>query len=207
MNGFARFPALAGALVAFVLIGGPARGEFLTEAKATLNAESVLAGSVAGSNLTLTASYIPAAGEAGAPVDYAWTLAFAQPGQGPGDTPSFVLSSQATGVSLAGQVATMDGFTEPVVGFSTLGSTVSFELSGAITPGGADALTNYDIGVIVNTATSVIDIATVPVAYLGPIVLTGSLTPVPEPATVALVGVGGLLLIVTRLGRRLRREG
>jgi hypothetical protein len=209
MKGFASFPALAGALAALGLIGGAARAEFLTEAKAVLNTKSDLAGSVAGSDITLTASYAPAAGEAGGPVTYTWTLGFAQPGPGlpPGGTPSYSLSTDVTGgVSLGAQVPTAPGFTEPVVGFFTLGPTVYFQLSGAITPSGGDAVGSYNVAVDVNTASGSINIDMVPIGGPGPVTLPGGFTPVPEPATVALLGVGGLLLLVPRLRRRLRRE-
>lgn len=211
MKGFASFPSLAGALVALGLLGGSARAEFLTEAKATLNTKSDLAGSVAGSDLTLTASYAPAAGESAQPVTYTWTLDFAQPGPGlpPGGTPTYSLTTEvAGGVSLGAQVPTAAGFTEPVIGFFALGPTVYFQLSGAITPSGADAVGTYNVAVDVDTAGGAITVDMIPAGGgLGPVTPAGGFTPVPEPATVALLGVGGLLLLVPRLRRRLRREG
>ncbi len=203
-------PALAGALVALGLLAGGARAEFLTGANATVNTRSDLAGSVAGGDLTLTATYAPPAGEAGQPVAYTWTLDFAQPGPGqpPGATPSYTVTTEVDGGSLGIQAPTSDGFAGPVVGFFSLGSTAYFQLSDAITPAGAAAAGPYNVAVDVDTASGAVVIDMTPTPQgLGPVVLAGNLTPVPEPATVALLGVGGLLMLIPRLRRRLRREG
>ncbi len=211
MKRFVSVPALAGALVALGLLGGGARADFLTGANATVNTRSDLAGSVAGSDLTLTATYAPPAGGAGQPVTYTWTLDFAQPapGQPPGATPTYTVTTEVDGGgSLGIQVPTSSGFTEPVIGFFSQGSTVDFQLADAITPAGAAAVGPYNVAIDVDTASGAITIAMIPAPQgLGPVVVAGNLTPVPEPATVALLGVGGLLMLIPRLRRRLRREG
>ena len=211
MKGFARSPALAGAVVALGVLGVEARAGFLVQADATLNARGDHPGSVAGSDITLTATYAPAAGApASSDVIYTWTLGFAHDtGLTPGAAPSYNLMSQVTGdVSLDAQVPTTGGFTQPVIGFFTLGSTVYFQLAGTIAPSGLVTTGDFNVGVSVNTATSTIDIEMLPNnGTLGPISVAGSFTAVPEPATIALMGAGGLLLLIPRFRRRLRRAG
>ena len=213
MKGFSRFPALAGAAVALGLLGGPARAEFLTQTTATVNARGDAPGSVAGSDVTLTATYAPAPGAPAMPdITYTWTLSFAHDGAAPapGGAPSYNLTTRVDGdASLGLQVPTTGGFDEPVIGFFALGPTLFFQLAGGVTPAGTiDTSAPYHIGVEVDTATSTIDIVTVPTNRdLGPVTVAGDFPAVPEPATLVLTGLGGgLLLLVPRLRRRLRRE-
>ena len=100
------------------------------------------------------------------------------------------------------------GLGDPVLGFFALGSTLYFQLAGGITPaGGVDASAPFNVGVEVNTATGAVDIAMISAHGLGPVVVAGDFTAVPEPATIALLGAGGaLLVLVPRLRRRLRRD-
>ena len=210
MKGFGRFPALAGAVVALGLLGGEARAEFLTQATATLNTRGDGPGSVAGSDITLSATYAPDAGAAGSGVTYTWTLDFAHAASpSPGGTPSYNLTTQVTGdTSVAAQVPTAGGFTGPVIGFFTLGPTAFFQLDETIAPGGLLTTGGTPVGVTVDTATGAIDVGmhSDPVTP-GPVTVPGGLSAVPEPATIALLGAGGLLLLIPRLRRRLRREG
>lgn len=213
MKGFGRFPSPAAAVaVALGLLGGEARAEFLTQARATLNARGDSPGSVAGSDITLTAAYAPVAGASAQPdLTYTWSLGFAHGDSLSSDgTPSYSLVTQVTGDTSVGvRVPTAGEFTEPVIGFFTLGSTVSFQLAATAAPDGLLTTGGDPVGVTVDTATGVVDITTHPDpgATLGPPLPAGSVSAVPEPATIALLGAGGLLLLIPRLRRRLRREG
>ncbi len=163
--------------------------------------------------MTLTATYAPAPGAPARPDStYTWTLSVAHDGAAPapGGAPSYNLTTRVDGdASLGLQVPTTGGFDEPVIGFFALGPTLFFQLAGGVTPAGTiDTSAPYHIGVEVDTATSTIDIVTVPTNRdLDPVTVAGDFPAVPEPATLVLTGLGGgLLLLVPRLRRRLRRE-
>ena len=198
MKGFARLPALAGAVVALGLLAGPARAEYLVQAGAAVTTRGDAPGSVAGSDVTLNATYAPSPGDpAGSGLTYSWTLDYAH-----GAPTSYALTTRIEGGTPGVPVPTIGGFDEPVVDFVTLGSTLYFEVAGTITPtAGVAGSTSSFVGVEVNTATGAVDIL---MGHgLGPVVLAGQITAVPEPATIALLTAGGgLMLLVPRLRRR-----
>ena len=118
MKGFARLPALAGAVVALGLLAGPARAEYLVQAGAAVTTRGDAPGSVAGSDVTLNATYAPSPGDpAGSGLTYSWTLDYAH-----GAPTSYALTTRIEGGTPGVPLPTIGGFDEPVVDFVTLGS-------------------------------------------------------------------------------------
>lgn len=212
MNGSGRAPALAGAVVALGLLGGPVRAEFLglSGTTAAVNTKGDAPDSVAGSEVTLSAVYGPAGAIGGSGVTYTWTVDFVGAGSAPtaAGAAGYTVMTRVVGDGPLGVAPPAPGgFAGPILSFFALGNTAIFQLAGAITPEGAVAPGGLDVGVEVNTATGFVGTQPVPQGGPGPVILTGSVVPVPEPATIALLGAGGLMLLAPRLRRRSRRRG
>jgi hypothetical protein len=213
MNGFGRFRFLAGALIALGLFGGHAQAGFLANVSATLNTPSTGDSTVGGSSVTLTAMYAPGLsgslfGSPGQgstiatspPTTYSWTLTFPPTG-----TPGFSLTSTINGVP--GSSTDLVTPTSPITGFLISGSEVFFQLSGwtggPVPTGMANITTYVDINVFKNS----VNIGLLPSLNPGSPGTAGGVSPspAPEPSTIALLGVGGLTLVVRRFRRRRRQ--
>ncbi len=211
-NGFGRllFLTLTGA--AATLLGGEARAGYLAQVSATVGSPSSGAGTVAGSTLTFSATYLtssansptsPFGGVAdpnATQTNYSWTLAFPSTG-----ATNFALTTSVNGV--AGTTTNLVTPTSPVTGYYVAGSVVYLQFAGYLgtaAPSGSSSYTTY---VEVNTFTHSVNVGLLPPNVLGDPGTSGGLnpTPVPEPSTFALLGLGGVMLVVPRL-RRFRRK-
>jgi hypothetical protein len=213
-----RMLIASGICLAFGLIGGEARASFLVQVSASLNAPTTDSGSITTGQSTLTLAAI-----SGLPVDlatsapvpvtfgatqvrsgnttgtdafnvpYTWTLTFTHDvdGVATGAPATLLVSGDVAGSLSAGGTSLSNVFTAgPLttpVSLTVDGTTFYAKLNPWTSPGTpfSEAL---DFGVTLSTTSD-------------------SFHTAPEPATLALMGVGGLLLLVPRLRRRLRREG
>ncbi len=213
-----RMLVAGGICLALGLIGGEARASFLVQVSASLNAPTTDSGSITVGQSTLTLAAI-----SGLPVDlatsapvpvtfgatqvssgnitgtdafnvpYTWTLSFAHyvDGAPVGAPATLLVSGDVSGSLSAGGTSLTNVFTAgPVtapVSLTVDGTTFSAKLAPWTSPGApfSEAL---DFGLTLSTTSD-------------------SFHTAPEPATFALMGVGGLLLLAPRLRRRLRREG
>ena len=210
MNGFGRFRFLAAAVVALGLFGSHAHAGFLADVSATLNTPSTGFSTVGGSSLTLTAMYVPgsSSGLFGNPgvaspialssaMTYSWTLTFPT-----GGAPGFSLTSTINGAP--GSSTDLVTPTSPITGYYVSGSNVFFQLAGwtgGSPPAGTASYTTY---VDVNVFTNSVNIGLLPPLTPGSPDPAGGVspTPVPEPSTIALLGIGGLTLLARRFRRR-----
>jgi hypothetical protein len=219
MMRFSRMLVAGGLCLALGSVGGAARAEFLVGVTASLNAPTTDSGSitVGQSTLTLaalsgrpvdlsfTATPIPftfgatqvSSGDLGGTdafdVPYTWTLTFTHYVNGaPTGAPATLLvagdvsGSLSAGATSLSNVFTAGPLTTPV-SLTVDGASFSAKLEPWTSPGRpfSEAL---DFSVTLSTAPA-------------------SFQSTPEPATLALLGVGGALLAAPRLRRRLRPRG
>jgi hypothetical protein len=213
-----RMLIASGICLALGLIGGEARASYLVQVSANLNAPTTDSGSITVGQSTLTLAAI-----SGLPVDL-------------NTSAPVPVTFGATQVS-SGDVAGTDAFNVPytwtlsfthyVNGVPTGAPAtllVSGDVSGSLSAGGTSLTNIFTAGPVTTPVSLTIDGTTfyaklatwtspgAPFSEALDFGLTLSTTSdgfhtVPEPATLALMGVGGLLLLAPRLRRQLRRAG